>query len=379
MASVTDGRGQPLAEIQVADRRPHDFYVNSKGGIDHTRVSRSSGPTGPPYDTSYRLRQLFDVGIFRDTLAPTLAINSGLSIIAYGLGRTFDRVEAKDWLWPTIPVINAWWSAVGRRVFVHGTPPSRVLSSLSWVERLLLGGVTLWGGRLFYRIASRSIARGTDDSRYTAVKKEEGFWNKALFNTFLPEALVTSLISLPFAGPFRHHTGASISGYHPLPQMIAVGLFSMGFATEVLADAQLEQHKQDPSRTGLLREGVWSLCRHPNYFGDAMVHASFALLLYSSDMLAPVELLGPLANHLFLRYVGGDAQTEASQLERYEKENPTKFVEMQQYRKEKNSFWPAVAELQNPWAWTILGAGVAGALLERGLKVLNGGLFYSAK
>ncbi|GAB7363890.1 hypothetical protein MBLNU230_g4453t1 [Neophaeotheca triangularis] len=378
MAATANGKSQPLVELQVADRRPHDFYVNSSGGIDHQRAP-IHGPTGPPYDATYRARQLFDVGIFRDTLAPTLAINTGLSIAAYGLGRVTNRAEAKDWLWPTVPVINAWWSAVGRRILVHGTPPSRVLSSLSWVERLLLTGVTLWGGRLFYRIISRSVARDGDDPRYVEAKKDQGFWNKALFGIFLPEALVTTLVSLPFAGPFRHTTGASISGYHPLPQMLAVGLFSTGFAIETLADVQLEQHKQSSSRSGLLREGVWSLCRHPNYLGDALVHASFGLLLYSSDMLAPLELLGPIANYLFLRYVGGDAQNEASQLERYEKENPTKFVEMQQYQKEKNSFWPALAELQNPWAWTVLGVGAAGALLERGLKVLHGGLFYSAK
>jgi steroid 5-alpha reductase family enzyme len=69
---------------------------------------------------------------------------------------------------------------------------------------LVLTGVTLWGGRLFYRIASRSVKRGGDDPRYEEEKKEEGYWNMALFKIFLPEAFFQMLISLPFTAPFRH-------------------------------------------------------------------------------------------------------------------------------------------------------------------------------
>ena len=162
---------------------------------------------------------------------------------------------------PAAPVINAWWSAVGRRILIDGAPVNRVFSSLSFVERLLLTGVTLWGTRLFYRIATRSIRRGTDDPRYAAVKKQDGFWNKSILTTYLPEAVAQTIISLPFTAPFRHQ-GAVMTGYHPVGQAIAVALFSSGFALETLADWQLERHKE-ASEGGLLREGVWSICRHP--------------------------------------------------------------------------------------------------------------------
>lgn len=131
------------------------------------------------------------------------------------------------------------------------------------MERLLLTGVTIWGGRLFYRIASRSLARGADDPRYEAEKKkEDDYWTKALFKTFLPEAAFQTIISLPFTAPFRHQ-GAVLTGYHPLGQALAVALFSSGFALETVADYQLEQHTQTRGEEGLLREGVWSIVRHP--------------------------------------------------------------------------------------------------------------------
>lgn len=160
------------------------------------------------------------------------------------------------------PVVNAWWSAVGKRIFFDGVPVNRVFPSMSWVERLLLTGVTLWGGRLLYRVTSRSIARGKDDPRYEEGKKEDGFWTNALFNTFLPEAVFQTIIDLPFTAPFRHQ-GAVLTGYHPVGQAAAVALFSTGFALETLADWQLEKHAQTTGEGGLLREGVWSLVRHP--------------------------------------------------------------------------------------------------------------------
>jgi hypothetical protein len=55
-------------------------------------------------------------------------------------------------------------------------------------------------------------------------------------------------------------------------------------------------------------------------------------------------------------------------VERYEKEDPLKAVEFRQYREEKNSFWPNVREVGNKWSWVVIAAGVAGVVLERGVR-----------
>jgi hypothetical protein len=82
----------------------------------------------------------------------------------------------------------------------------------------------------------------------------------------------------------------------------------------------------------------------------------------------PLTLLGPIANYVFLRYIAGDKETEASQQQRYQKENPAKFVQLQMYKQEKNSFWPKVEELGNPWTLVVLGAGIGGAIIESAVK-----------
>ncbi|GAP90890.1 putative duf1295 domain-containing protein [Rosellinia necatrix] len=338
---------------------------NTSGGVLH--------PSPVPSTVSYHIpiqRELLDVGIFKDTILPSLQLHAPLALVAYGIGRATNSVEAKDWLWPIAPVVNGWWSAVGRKVYRRGLTFGQAFATLSRPERLLLTGVTLWGGRLFYRVASRSIRRrrrgkGDDNPRYGAEKLEKGYWNKALFTSFLPEALIQTIISLPVTAPF-HHQGAVLTGYHPAVQALAVGLFCAGFTLEVVADAQLEKFK-DSGRdsTSVYKEGVWSLVRHPNYLGDALVHLSFPLLLYGSDMLAPVEVLGGIANYVFLRYVGGDKQTERHQTRRYSETNPEKFADFQRLKETHNSFWPKADVLTNRWLWIVVGAGTVGAAVEQ--------------
>lgn len=139
-------------------------------------------------------------------------------------------------------------------------------SHLAYSEKLLLTGVTAWGARLFYRIASRSLTRKRDDPRFDTAKKEEGFWNKALFQIFLPEALFQAIISLPFTLPFKAIGASALaSPLHVHPEYthgLAVALFSAGLAMEVLADVQLANYQKKDSEH-LDREGVWSIVRHP--------------------------------------------------------------------------------------------------------------------
>lgn len=105
-----------------------------------------------------------------------------------------------------------------------------------------------------------------------------------------------------------------------------------------------------------------------SYLGDALVHASFPILLYGSGLLHPLSLLGPLANYIFLRHIGGTKQKEKHQERRYSASDPEKFAQLEQWRQESNSFWPRKKEAQNPWLWTVVGLGVAGVAVEKLLR-----------
>jgi steroid 5-alpha reductase family enzyme len=231
-----------------------------------TDLSRPRQPTANPFTNTST------VGLLQHSLAPSLGFHGALSVLTYAAARTTDRAELKDWLWPSGMLLNTWSTFLSQTA--EQTPnisPVDAFIRLPWTHKLLLTGVSAWSTRLFFRIASRSIKRGDDDPRYTAAKKEPGFWNKALFAQYLPEAVFQAFITLPFTLPFRLSptTGEALQGYSPGAQYaellrgLAVGLFCSGFALEVLADRQLEEHKEEKGQQGLVRSGVWSIVRHP--------------------------------------------------------------------------------------------------------------------
>jgi steroid 5-alpha reductase family enzyme len=254
------------------------------------------------------------IGLTKSTILPSLGVHGGLSLIAYGIARATDRVELKDYLWPTGMIFNAWWAAIGRHM---ATTPhvtfGQAWSRLSYNQIALLGAATAWSARLTYRIVSRSLRRGSDDPRYETVKTEPGFWNKAPFAIFLPEAVFQALITLPLVLPMKND---SISGLHGAPtawagwvRLLACGLFATGLTMEILADGQLDSHKNRANEQGrgkILSSGVWSVVRHPNYLGDALCHFAFPLWNFGSGMFSPWQMLGPIANYFFLRGIGGD-------------------------------------------------------------------------
>jgi steroid 5-alpha reductase family enzyme len=254
------------------------------------------------------------MGLVRTALLPSLGVHGGLSIIAYGIARAFNRVELKDYLWPTGMVLNAWWVAFGRHMISHPQVSfGQAWSRLRYHQIALLGAATVWSGRLAYRIISRGLRRGTDDPRYQDVKNDAGFWNMAPSTIFLPEAIFQAIITLPLVIPLSDD---HITGLYGAPlavagrfRLAAAAIFAAGLTMETLADHQIENHKHQVKecKSGkILRSGVWSIVRHPNYLGDALCHLAFPLWNFGSGLFSPWQMLGPIANYLFLRGIGGD-------------------------------------------------------------------------
>ena len=85
------GSGTPDVEVQIADRQPKQYYLNT--GSNSTNLPPPAAPGFAPHVSSP-----FDVGIFKDTLLPSLGLHSSFAVIAYGIARATNRVEVKDYL-----------------------------------------------------------------------------------------------------------------------------------------------------------------------------------------------------------------------------------------------------------------------------------------
>jgi steroid 5-alpha reductase family enzyme len=200
----------------------------------------------------------------REIIIPSLGLHTSLSALTYAASRLTGRLEGKDYLWPSGLVLNAWYHAVLRHLG-PGISLGMVMRRLDGSQRLVLGGVTLWGGRLFYRIVKRSVQRGRDDPRYDHYKTPSS-WNTAFFSKFLPEAVVQTIIglawSIPLNGALKTQEVGAPREYAGILHASAVGLYTVGLSLEVLADWQLERNK---GKNELQRSGVWSIVRHPKY------------------------------------------------------------------------------------------------------------------
>lgn len=299
---------------------------------------------------------------FQRPVGTSFLIHGGFAATAWALGAATNRLDYKDLVWPAAPVANVWYQAVGIPVLNYGLPVSVALRGLSWRQGLLLGGVTIWGSRLLYEVGSRVFSRNRDDDRYTKRKLEKGYWSTAFFKVFAPEALFQTLISLPVVVPFRS-TRVALAGWG-WTDLAALAFFGIGTTLEVAADTQRRAAARRGEK-GLYTGGVWSIVRHPNYLGDALTHLSFALLSVNTPAFHPALFLGPVANYLFLRFVGGDAESEPAQSERYSQFDPAKDAELKRYKRTTNAFWPALSELGNTWTWIVLAAGAGAVVVEK--------------
>jgi steroid 5-alpha reductase family enzyme len=151
--------------------------------------------------------------------------------------------------------------------------------------RLVLLGtvVTVWGLRLSLYIFFRNKGKD-EDFRYAAWRKEAGssWWWRSFFKVFFLQGVLMWIIAVPLIAA---QTGDITS---PLKCLDYTGaaLWLVGFIFEAGGDWQLARFKADPANKGeLLTSGLWSLTRHPNYFGDAAQWWGFWLIAVSAGAL----------------------------------------------------------------------------------------------
>jgi steroid 5-alpha reductase family enzyme len=88
---------------------------------------------------------------------------------------------------------------------------------------------------------------------------------------------------------------------------LGVLFYAIGFLFEALGDYQLKVFKRDPKNKGkIMDKGLWSLTRHPNYFGDFMIWFGYSVMMLSSiNMNYLYTVIGFLIMAFLLRFVSG--------------------------------------------------------------------------
>jgi steroid 5-alpha reductase family enzyme len=186
---------------------------------------------------------------------------------------------------------------------VSGAPSLRGL--------LVLGLVTVWGLRLALHIGVRNAGAG-EDFRYRKWREEAGtsFWWISLLKVFLLQAVLLWIVSSPLQLA-QLGCGESVTAL----DVLGVGLWGFGFLFETVADWQLQRFKKGPATSGhVMRSGLWSVSRHPNYFGEAVLWWGIALLAVPGG--GWLSFVGPLMITFLLLEVSGVAMLDTAMVER---------------------------------------------------------------
>ncbi|OJG98139.1 hypothetical protein RV18_GL003456 [Enterococcus termitis] len=177
-----------------------------------------------------------------------------------------------------------------------------IMPAKTRVSTIIVLLVTIWGVRLFIHLAKRNIGK-PEDYRYVNMRKRWGTHFaklKAYLNVFVLQGVLLLVVSLPI---LLVVTGSSdkFNWWNGL----GIVVWLIGFGFEVVGDYELTKFKRNKNNKGkLLTTGVWSLTRHPNYFGEAL--SWWGIFLISLNQTRNIwGFIGPLTITLLLLFVSG--------------------------------------------------------------------------
>lgn len=225
-----------------------------------------------------------------------------------------------------VSIVDIVWGAAGAMLAVT----TYSMTDGDPARKLLVVAMTvLWGGRLAFHIGLRSRGRG-EDFRYAAMRARapSAFPRRSLVTVFLLQALLIWAISLP----------AQFAQFSPVPRgltlldFLGLGLWSVGWLVEAVADSQLRAFLSDGANKGkVMNRGLWRYSRHPNYFGDSLIWWGIFLVAAATPR-GWMTLFSPLLMTYFLMRVSGVPMLEEALAER--REGYRKYME------ETSSFFP---------------------------------------
>nr|WP_300004998.1 DUF1295 domain-containing protein [Tissierella sp.] len=190
--------------------------------------------------------------------------------------------------------------------------------------------VVLWGGRLAYYLFKRNW-NSEEDRRYVAMRKRwkaagDNVKVTAYFKVFMFQMLLLIIIVQPvLLANTRNGNGLKLINY------VGIAVWLIGYFFEVVGDAQLKKFKGNPANKGkLMTEGLWSLTRHPNYFGESAMWWGIFLI----SLVEPASIfgiIGPVAITFLLLKVSGVPMLE----KKYEGR-----ADFEEYKKRTSKFIP---------------------------------------
>ncbi|GJM13147.1 MAG: steroid 5-alpha reductase [Pseudohongiella sp.] len=170
--------------------------------------------------------------------------------------------------------------------------------------------IAIWAARLGSFLFMR-VKRDGKDSRFDEIKTR-------FFRYLFTWTLGGAWVFITMAAGLAVITSTNIASGSAF-LFVGVALWVFGFGIEVVADRQKTVFRRDPANKGkFISSGLWSLSRHPNYFGEIVLWIGIAVIAFPT--LAGwqyVTLISPFFVIFLLIKVSGVRLLEKSGMERW--------------------------------------------------------------
>ncbi len=204
------------------------------------------------------------------------------TVVIFGFSRALDNSSVYDAYWSIAPM------AIATGLFFFTGPVGGSSARRFLVLLLVLG----WGARLTWNWIRSWTGLDHEDWRYVDLRQKTGslYWLASFFGLHLFPTVITYLGGLAMFPSLS-------TGRDPLSIVdgAAVVIMGGGALLEATADAQLRKFRlQNRSPGQIFAEGLWSLCRHPNYLGEMLFWWGLFLFGFAADASSWWMVVGPL-------------------------------------------------------------------------------------
>ena len=173
-----------------------------------------------------------------------------------------------------------------------------VTGSNNLSDLIIVACVALWAIRLGSFLFMR-IHKAGEDRRFRTIKPN---FTRFLM-TWTLQGMWVSMCLLCVLTALSSYSGVIMNSIF----FIGLIVFILGLSIEIIADYQKTVFRRNiENKDKFITTGLWSLSRHPNYFGEILLWTGVAVMSISSlQGLQFITLISPIFVYILLVYISG--------------------------------------------------------------------------
>lgn len=208
--------------------------------------------------------------------------DAAATVVIFAFSLALNNSSWYDPYWSVAPpFIAAFWLL---------QPGSGGFGSLRHVLVFVL--LCIWATRLTYNWASQWKGIGHEDWRYVDMHRQYGrlYWPVSFLGIHLVPTILVFLGCLAL-WPALDSGGQPFNWLDVVASLVTAGAITI----EATADLQMRRFRRSTKEAGQIPPGLWSLSRHPNYFGEVLFWWGLFLFALAAAPVYWWVIVGPLA------------------------------------------------------------------------------------